>query len=557
VTVDDDEVEGGAMGGGGSDARPQKQLLTPKPQTLDPRAVEERVRKQRELADYRKFQIANALSNGQAAAALAKSDPAQLKRYEKYGNTAALAELLSMASGAPFIGSSLDELAGAVASKSLSGPDYERERDKAQATIAAAQAHAPAGPIIGSFALPLPKTPAGRIGFGTAQGALQGAGEAPTLDDVPRYALKDGVTGALSSSGAEVAAKGGAGTEGFMRRKAEEQALEAAGLRGGIANQAQQKLGVSGEVEARAVGRDFLNEGLIPFAGTKEDVARKAEALTGQAGNVIGATMAEADVASMHVPPAAAGQTVAGRRGAAIPGLKFDQFAGAARKTLDDASAVAEDLSGEKTRKLIAALERQNQKTPGSFVGANKAKSDAWKSARFDDDAPMSAVLYRNAVGAARDDLQQQVARVLGPDKANALAEANRKFGIGADALKLANDTGTRRIGNKLMGLGMDATLTSGGAALGQTLFGPIGAIPGGAAGLALSKTLGARGNAAAARTFDALSAPVGRAANAIGRGAQQLEPATTGALTADDARSLRQDKLAPYLELIGDKPDD
>lgn len=554
VTVDDDEAEGGAMGGGGSDARPQKQLLTPKPVELDPQDVQRREQIRRDEADYRKHQLANSLSNGYSTYALEKENPAEAKRMQRYGDTAAMAEVLSMASGAPFIGSSLGEITGAVKSRALSGPEYERERNKAEATIRAAQRHSPAGPIVGSFALPLPKTPLGRIGFNTAQGATQGVGEAKSLREIPEHALRGALVGALSSTTAELAAKGGAGLESKMRSGAEGQALKAAGLRGGITNQVQKKLGLPNEAEARALGRNFLDEGLIPFGGTKEEVARRAEALTGQAGNAQQSVLGRADVASMRTPMASAGQTVAGRPSAAVPGFKYDEFARAAGKTIDDASAVAEDLSGDKARGLVKALQRQGEKTPGSFVGANKAKSDAWKSARFDQDAPMSAQLYRNAVGAARDNLEQQVARVLGPDEANALAEANRRFGVGADALKLADNAGTRDMGNRVMGLGLDTMMTSGGAALGQSLLGPIGAVPGGAAGLAVSKALGARGNAAAARTLDALSAPVGRTAKVAGQAIQRLEPGITEALTSDEARAARQDPLAPYLQLLAEQ---
>lgn len=542
VTVDD-EPEGGAMGGGGSDSAPSKPLLAPKDVALDARAVEVRERKRAAEQEYRKFQLGNAMSGGQLAADLAKRDPAAFKRFQEYGDTGAMAEALSILSGAPLIGSLLDEATGAVKSRAVSGPKYEAERNKAKAVIDAAQSHSPAGPVIGSFALPLPKTPVGRIAFGGAQGALQGAGDAESLPAVPGAMLREGLKGATSNALSEGIAKGGAGLEQTMRSGAEGQALKAAGLRGGITNQVQKKLGLPDEEAARALGRDFLDEDLIPFAGTKADVAKRAEKLEGMAGQTIGGVLNEADVATMRTPGGASGATV-NLRGAPQPGFDYKAFGDAARQTIDDASAVADDMSGQKARQLSDALAAQGKRTPGSFVGANKAKSDAWKSARFDDDAPMSAQLYRNAVGAARDNLEQQVARALGPEKANALNNANRKYGVAADALKLANNAGTRDMSNRAMGLGLDTMMTSGGAALGQQLLGPIGAVPGGAAGLALSKTLGARGNAAAARTLDALSAPVGKTANALGRGVRALEPATASTVTSDDP-------LAPYLDLL------
>jgi hypothetical protein len=458
-----------------------------------------------------------------------------------------MAELLSMLSGAPIAGPFLGEMTGAVKSGSFSGPEYEAEKAKADAVINAARAHSPSGPLIGSFALPLPKTPIGRIGLSAAQGGAQGVGDSKKLDsDALKAGGSEALKAAIGSMLAEGANKSGGALEQGMRSGAESQALKAAGLEGGITNQVQKRLGLRTEEQARALGRDFLDEGLIPFAGTKDDVSKRAQSLAGQAGQVIGSTMDEADVATRRMPDAVAGATTADRGRAAVPGFDFKAAVEPAQEWLDKGITEVENRASGKARNFLEDFMAQNLRTPGSFAAANRAKSKAWDAARFDDDAPAAAQLYRESVGKVRDSIEEQVGKALGPEKAAALSDANRRYGVAADAQKLADNSGTRSMGRSAIGLGRDTLFTSGGAALGQSLLGPIGAVPGGAAGLALSKQLGARGNAAAARTLDALASPVGKTAEVLGQGLVSLEPAVTTAMTAKD------EPLRRYLDALG-----
>jgi len=351
----------------------------------------------------------------------------------------------------------------------------------------------------------------------------------PTPEGIKRALGQAFVSGGLGAGGGYVGGAMLGAAEPKLRSFAEEQALRAAGLQSGIKNSLKTDLGLNDMTEARALGRRFLDEGLIPPVGSSEAVAKRAAGLEGRAGQTIGATMNKADVATMHTPPPPPGQTSTGRPSNVKPRPGFDYNAGAdnAHRMLDDASSVADDMSGSKARDLAEAFRRQAQRTPGSFVGANKAKSDAWKSARFDADAPMSAQLYRKAVGAIRDDIERQVGDALGPDDAAALRSANEKFGVAADAQKLAANESQRRASRKGVTMGDVLALTTGGTAGGFAGHPGLGVGGGLAASLGL-KAADKFGHSSASRFSDFLAK----------RAAANTGGATAGA-------------LAPYLELL------
>lgn len=303
-------------------------------------------------------------------------------------------------------------------------------------------------------------------------------------------------------------------TENVARKTAEEQALRAAGLQAGIKNSLKTDLGLNNMDEARALGRRFLDEGLIPPVGSSESVAKRAEALEGQAGNTIGSVLNKAEVSGSK--------------------YGFDTGADEVRQMLDRETAVADDLSGAKARSFADAFEKQGARTPGSFIGANKAKSDAWKSARFDEDAPMAAQLYRKAVGTARDDIENQVAAALGPEDAAALRGANEKFGVAADAQKLAANESQRRAARKGITMGDVLALTTGGTAGGFSGHPGLGVGGGLAAALGL-KAFDKYGHSSASRFADFLAK---RAAN------------NTGGVAGGAAANA----LAPYLEVLGEE---
>lgn len=351
----------------------------------------------------------------------------------------------------------------------------------------------------------------------------------PTPEGIRRALSEALVSGGIGAGGGFVGGTMLGAAQPKLASFAEEQALRAAGLQSGIKNSLKTDLGLNDMTEARALGRRFLDEGLIPPVGSSEAVARRAEKLGGEAGQSIGATMNKADVATMHTPAPPPGQTSAGRPSNVRPqpGFDYDASADGTHRMLDDASSVADDMSGSKARDLAEAFRRQSQRTPGSFVGANKAKSDAWKSARFDQDAPMSAQLYRKAVGSIRDDIERQVGDALGPDDAAALRSANEKFGVAADAQKLAANESQRRASRKGVTMADVLALTTGGTAGGFAGHPGLGVGGGLAASLGL-KAADKFGHSSTSRFSDFLAK----------RAAANTGGATAGA-------------LAPYLELL------
>lgn len=303
-----------------------------------------------------------------------------------------------------------------------------------------------------------------------------------------------------------------AAAESPTRQLAEQQALRAAGLRAGIKDSLQKDLGITNMNEARQLGRQFLDEGLIPPVGSAESVAKRAQKLEGQAGNSIGAQLA---VGQMNGP------------------LSYDRVVKAAADPLQVApgkSTAVADLASGKARDFVDAMERQGQATPGNWAEANRAKSDAWKSARFDDQAPMAAVLHRKSVGAARNNIEDQL-REVNPAAADALHQANERFGVAADAQKLAEAASRRDAAKK--GFGMPEILAMTGAGAGGMAGHPV---TGGLAGLATA--LGAKafdkwGHSTAARGADFLA---DRLAN------------NTGGAVGGVAGSAGGHKLAEYL---------
>lgn len=407
---------------------------------------------------------------------------------------------------------------------------------------AAARTHwGQTGAGVGMLASPVPFKPAAgaSIPRRIAQGAIVGGGTGllhgaatskADLTTLDRGAFKEALTNAIVQG--ITGSGGGAITGGVvgasrspLKNTAEEQALRAAGLRGGIQNQIQKKLGLSNIEEARALGRQFLDEGLIPLVGSAEKVAKNAENLQGMAGNTIGAELAAAQ---------ASGKPFSNSR-----------MAAAARDPLQIApgkSTAVADLASGKARDFADALDAQGQATPGNWVEANRAKSDAWASANFADDAPIAAQLYRKSVGSARDNIEQQLREAMGPEAAASLNKANKRYGIAADALKLADNAGTRDVAKKGFGLPEIMAITTGAGAAGGHAAGGH-SVEGALGGLALA--LGAKGfdkygHSSAARFADFLRKRA--EANTGGSVGGQL-----GALGGDKAR----DALAPYLELL------
>lgn len=307
----------------------------------------------------------------------------------------------------------------------------------------------------------------------------------PTPEKLARFAKDVGVGTAGGAGGGALAGGALAAGANPMRAYAEEQALRASGLQAGIKNSLKKDLGLKDMTEARALGRSFLDEDLIPLVGSSEAVAERAHALENQAGTSQQAVLQKAEMSGTP--------------------LDFKAAADRGRKGLAGETAVAEDLAGGKARDFLDSFEKQEAKTPGSYLAANKAKSDGWKTANFAADAPLTPQLHRKAVGAVRDDIERQVEAAIGPEEAAALRSANQKYGVAADALKLAENESQRRAGRKGFTV-MDALAALGGAAAGGTTGHTAEGAALTAAGLLGLKGADKYGHASASRFADFLA---------------------------------------------------
>lgn len=332
----------------------------------------------------------------------------------------------------------------------------------------------------------------------------------PTGEGLNRFARDVGVGGAGGYVGGGAMGPLLAAGESPARALAEQQALRAAGLRGGIKNSLRKDLGVSNMEEARQLGRQFLDEGLIPPVGGAESVARRAESLQGQSGNVVGSHLTEADVAARGMPDFP------------VNGFSFSEGAEATRAPLLDPNrtSAVERAAGGKAFDLADQVQQQGAITPGSFVGANKVKSDAWRGANFSADPDLSATAYRKGVSGLRQNIEDQVSRVLGPEKAASLKEANRRYGVGADALKLAENASTRDAAKKGFGWPEILAALGGGEMAAQSGHGAGGGLAGGLAAVLGAKAFDKWGHSTAAHAAD-LAGDVAASGAGAGLGGQ------------------------------------
>jgi hypothetical protein len=514
---------GGAEGGPSSDEPLNAEADIP---VAPPPKTPAEMQRDAEEAQYQKNVDANSLTRGQWLQDLARRDPDAARKFVNRRDTGAAAELLSVARGAsgPF-GAHLDEMAGAVKSGHISGPEYEREKRLAQQTLDAATGHAPAGPIIGAMMLPQPSSALGRVALNTANGASEGFGDAQTLDKAPTEAMKRAAVAAVLSVLGEGISKGArsSGENITDRTTASRQALKAAGLRGGISSQLA-KRGLD-DADALELGRNMLDENLIPFGGSKASVRDRAAHLRDMAGNSYGAQLAKGD---------------------AMGSLDYNELGNAMLGPYNAADAVKQS-AGKQALDLVDQFEAQGAKTPGSFVGAGRAKASAWDSANFSDTAKNAPRLYRETMGAGAQNITEQLARI-DPAAAEALQTAAKKYGVGSEAYSLAKEAAQRELENNT--LGMTELLSGiGGAAAGA----PSGnMLTSGAAGLGTAVLGGVakrRGNAAAAVLLDKLS-PAGGAVSALGDAVQRAEPA----LVEEERPG---GMLNEYMRLLNNKDDE
>lgn len=302
---------------------------------------------------------------------------------------------------------------------------YERSLAKLQPLYTGAADKHPVANVLGALAQPNPVAKAGivpRMLYTGAQGYVQGRAGAPV--DNPEAQDVGGEMGALEASTAQALLSGIPGAAKAMapifREKAGERAVQAVGARAGITDRLA-KMGIAPE-EIPDLGNRFLDEGLVPsglnpLRNPQEQTLERARALMKRSGSEVGSIMEAADKS-----PA---------------GFRFGRPAFEAEKRLSTLTTAEQDAAG-KAEQLIDQIRRQQDVTPGSFVGANRLKSKAYRSVNWGDEAPIAAELHRDVTADLRRSIEDQVGQALGPEARTSLIGANSRFGVAADAEELS-----------------------------------------------------------------------------------------------------------------------
>ncbi len=335
-------------------------------------------------------------------------------------------------------------------------------------------------------------------GAGALQAATRAYGKSP--EEGPQ---------ALANAGTETAIGGGlgallGGVTGPWGRQADDMALRATGLKGGITNKLQ-NMGYETADDARELGHAIRKEGLVPWFGTSHDVADRAAALKSSAGQRIGSAVDAADASGVR--PDFQAPVVAARKGLMRETPVLRQAGGKLSDFLNTLEQTPKQLVDE------SGLQRE-----ATFRDLNQSKSDAWKAANMSTEAQGAAPLYRQGVGRVAGDIQRQVESAAGPKVAGELAQGNRQYGLARDVQRITNDVNTRDAHKfglpEIMAAGAGGVL--GGPALGH------GAAAGGlgsAASVLATKYARSHGPAFISRLSQLAEPLEGRASRAPGVG--------------------------------------
>jgi hypothetical protein len=367
---------------------------------------------------------------------------------------------------------------------------YLLERNANRQELAQARAARPvvtgAAELAGALAIPLPgagavrsAAQAGKWGLasvragaiGAGAGALSGLGtsEADTAGGMTQDAARGAVIGFGVGAGATRAAP-------VLGRWADGWAAKGVGVRPGISN-ALRKMGITSEAQERQLGRQALDEGLLPFPFTKGAVAEAAEDLGDRAGQEIGGIIDSAELS--------------GR------GLDYAKLQQAAK---DGAAQVGQSAYSKSTQygpaqAFIDAIPEQAALTPGSFKGGRVLKSEAQAGVNWADKSPLQKQIQKESVRGYTREFLDQVGQAVGPDKLAQLKDANRRFGLAENVYELSTEAGTREAAHRVFGL------------TGLILGGSAAAAGSPVAGMAAASTeniLRRMGPAASARALDA-----------------------------------------------------
>lgn len=379
------------------------------------------------------------------------------------------------------------------------GATYDRNLERIKPLYERAEKEEPGANLAGAMTFPNP------LGNASVAARMGGAGLQAGLESATHGG--DGLAGMAGGAGVQAVAEGVSPLAkylgGGMRTLAGRSAANAAGLRGGIVNQAK-RAGIStidelGEEAIPKIGNEMLDANLIPFMGSKLAVQRRAESMMEQAANAKNASLVRGDMAGAF--PQAQGVKLASERlGARIDpakggNLQTARASGPARAFITDAA-----------------------NTPDTFSAADKLKTGAYGSTSYATKAPDAQKLKRQTVSGYRQSIEDELNRVV-PGEGDALKKANDRYGLAAQTADFAEEAAGREAANQKFGptqLALGALGFSGGAQAGGMLGGGIGgiALP---AAAHFTKTRGAAAVAPMARLGS-------QAANAFGSAVNQQE---------------------------------
>lgn len=353
--------------------------------------------------------------------------------------------------GLPAVAEAAIDTAPAAGRALMGGPsisdDWRRNLAKRQKPYDDAEQKHPGVALTGALLAPnlAGKATAGqRVTSAAAQSGIDAAthGEDP--------ALAGGAATALATAAEGTSALGkylGLG----LRNVAGRSAVNAAGLRGGIVNQAKRAgiptLDALGREEIPKLGNQMLDAGLVPFAGSKEAILQRSNKMMDEAGNAAASLRTRGDLAgrfSQAEGIAAAEGRLAQRVDPTKGGnLQTARAAGRAQDFIQDAA-----------------------KTPDTFEAADALKRGAYGNTNWSTEAPDASKLKRATVSGYRQSMEDQLDRLL-PGEGKALREANQRYGLAAKTADFAEEAAGRESANRKMGsMEIMAAMGVGGAGL-------------------------------------------------------------------------------------------
>ncbi len=313
-------------------------------------------------------------------------------------------------------------------------------------------------------------------------------------------------------AGAEVLSPVAGKVAGKLRRTAGTAAVNAAGMRGGIVNQPKRagihSLDDEGEDAIAGLGNRMLDQGLIPFGGSKLAVQRRAEKLMDRTASAAEGLRAQGDALgefSQAEGVAAAAGRLAKRTDPSVGGnLQTARTAGPAGEFIADAS-----------------------NSPNTFKAADDLKRGAYRSTNWGTEAKDATVLKRETVSGYRQSMEDQLDRLI-PGAGEDLHKVNEGYGLAAQTADFAEEAAGREKANSKFGWGsmmLGASGLTAGNAIGPSAGIGLGVgLPvaahllktrGAAVGAPLSR-LGSKGAALAGDAANQSPAAAGPVSNAL-----------------------------------------